>query len=253
MAPAFADLAGKTALVTGSTRGIGAGLALALERAGVRVLRHGSPAHRGGPSDGEDLLLADLSTPAGVDHLAELVRARTDVLDVLVNNAGVELPERLDGLDAESLGRTLDVNLVAPLLLSRALLPLLRAARAAAVVNVTSIHDDVPYAGNVAYVASKAALEAATRTMALELAPEGIRVNTIAPGAIETDMNREVIDRMGRDDFSSWIPLGRVGEIDDLAAPLLFLASDASRYVTGARLLVDGGYSLNLLRYGLSG
>jgi NAD(P)-dependent dehydrogenase (short-subunit alcohol dehydrogenase family) len=87
--------------------------------------------------------------------------------------------------------------------------------------------------------------------MALELAAAGIRVNAIAPGAIETDMNREVIEQLGREDFNDWIPLGRVGTAADLAAPLLFLASSCSSYITGARLLVDGGYSLALLRYGL--
>jgi glucose 1-dehydrogenase len=251
-APVFADLDGKTALVTGSTRGIGVGFAGALEQAGVRVLRHGSSAHASDTSASAGALLADLSTPEGVESLADAVRAETDALDLLVNNAGLEMPDRLEDLDGSTLRRTLDVNLSAPLLLTRALLPLLRRSPTPAVVNVTSIHDSVPYAGNVAYVASKAGLEAATRTMALELASLGVRVNAIAPGAIETDMNRDVIDRMGRENFDSWIPLGRVGEIDDLTAPLLFLASDASRYITGTRLLIDGGYSLALLRYGLS-
>jgi NAD(P)-dependent dehydrogenase (short-subunit alcohol dehydrogenase family) len=248
--PVFADLAGKTALITGSSRGIGAGLADALEAAGMRVLRHGG--HPRAADSGHETLYADLSTRDGVDHLAEAVGSITPVLDVLVNNAGVEIPSRLERLDAAELMRTLEVNLSAPLLLTRSLLPLLREANAASVVNVTSIHDDVPYAGNVAYVASKAGLEAATRTMALELAAEGIRVNSIAPGAIETDLNREVIDEMGREKFEEWIPLGRVGSIADLVAPLLFLASDSSRYITGTRLLVDGGYSLALLRYGLA-
>ncbi|MEV6981104.1 SDR family oxidoreductase [Sphaerisporangium sp. NPDC051017] len=111
-----------------------------------------------------------------------------------MNNAGLEQPTRLESIEAEALTRTLRVNLQAPVLLARSLLPQLRRSAAPSVVNITSIHDAVPYAGNVAYVASKAGLEAAGRTMALELAAEGIRVNSIAPGVIETDMNREVID-----------------------------------------------------------
>ncbi|WP_431075547.1 SDR family NAD(P)-dependent oxidoreductase [Microbacterium phyllosphaerae] len=245
----FPDLPGAVALVTGSTRGIGAGLAAALEAAGVRVLRHGS-----GQSDVaamEEVLRADLSDDAGVAQLARLVAERTDRLDLLVNNAGVEVPRALKDLDGDILRRTLDVNLAAPVLLTRALIPLLSSGRNRSVVNMTSIHDEVAYAGNIAYVASKAGLEAATRTMALELAVHGIRVNSIAPGAIETDMNREVIEQMGRHNFESWIPLKRVGAIDDLAGALLYLASDASRYVTGSRLVIDGGYSQALLRYGL--
>ncbi|WP_022894762.1 SDR family NAD(P)-dependent oxidoreductase [Agromyces subbeticus] len=249
--PTFPDLVGATALVTGSSRGIGAGLADALESAGVRVLRHGSPAHAS-PDQDDSMLLADLSTERGVDELVAAVNDRVDQLDILINNAGVELPAPLTAMDGASLRQTLDVNVVAPILLTGALVPLLSKGRPGSVINVTSIHDGVPYAGNIAYVASKAALEAAGRTMALELAASRIRVNSIAPGAIETDINREVIDAMGRDRFESWIPLGRVGAVDDLVGAVLLLASDASRYVTGSRILIDGGYSQALLRYGLT-
>jgi glucose 1-dehydrogenase len=245
------DLNGKTALVTGSTRGIGARLADSLELSGARVLRHGPVASADRMASDPDLILADLSSETGVEALAQAVKDRVDRLDVLVNNAGVELRQRLETLSEPTLRTVLNVNLVAPMLLARSLLPLLRAAGGGSIINVTSIHDDVPIAGNLAYMASKAGLAGATRTMALELAPLGIRVNALAPGAIETDMNRDVIEEMGREKFNSWIPLGRVGTVEDLVAPLLFLASDASRYVTGARLLVDGGYSLALARYGL--
>lgn len=250
--PVFPDLAGAIALVTGSTRGIGAGLAGALQAAGARVLRHGSPAHAGSatasPDADDDLLVADLASEEGVVGLIRAVQERTDRLDILINNAGIELPGETG---AEALLRTLAVNLAAPVLLTRGLAPLLEAGGRGSVINVTSIHDSVAYAGNVAYVASKAGLEAAGRTLALELAGAGIRVNSIAPGAIETDINRDVIDAMGRDRFESWIPLGRVGAIDDLTGAVLYLASDASRYVTGSRLLIDGGYSQALLRYRL--
>lgn len=247
IAAMFEDLVGATALVTGSTRGIGAGLADALEAAGVEVLRHGASSARAQ----EDAVIADLATPAGVAELVRVVGDRFEHLDVLVHNAGVEHPGSLERLSDDGLRRTLEVNLVAPLALTRSLLPLLEAGTNRSVIMITSIHDEVAYAGNVSYVASKAALAAAARTMALELAERGIRVNSVAPGAIETDLNREVIDQMGRDRFEEWIPLGRVGEVSDLVGPVLLLASTASRYMTGARLLVDGGYSQALLRYGL--
>ncbi|WP_431031359.1 SDR family NAD(P)-dependent oxidoreductase [Plantibacter sp. RU18] len=250
--PTFPGLEGATALVTGSSRGIGAGIADALQAAGARVLRHGSPAHASQVQD-DSMILADLSTEQGIGELTAAVHARIEQLDILVNNAGVELPAPLTAMDGASLRQTFDVNVVAPILITGSLVPLLRQGRPGTVINVTSIHDSVPYAGNVAYVASKAALDAAGRTMALELAASGIRVNSIAPGAIETDINRDVIEEMGRDRFESWIPLGRVGAIDDLVGAVLFLASDASRYVTGSRILIDGGYSQALLRYGLTG
>lgn len=196
------------------------------------------------------MLLADLSTQSGVEDLARAVSERVDSLDILVNNAGVELPGSFAELTGPAVRHTLGVNLVAPLLLTSALVPLLQASALRSVINITSIHDTVPYAGNVAYVASKAGLEAAGRTMARELATIGIRVNAVAPGAIETDINREVLGQMS-EEFRSWIPIGHVGEIADLIGAVLYLASSSSRYVTGTRLLVDGGYSQALLRYGL--
>lgn len=242
--PSFPDLRGKSALVTGSTRGIGATLADALVDAGMDVYRHGEAA-------AGDAIVGDLGTDEGIQAVAHAVKARVETLDVLVHNAGIEIPSPISHLDRRELQRTLDVNLVGPILLTRALLPLLQRSSAPSVVNVTSIHDSIPYAGNAAYVASKAGLEAATRTLSLELASAGIRVNAIAPGAIETDMNRPVLESIGRAQFDSWIPLGRVGRTDDLVGALLFLSSEASRYMTGARLPIDGGYSLNLVRYRL--
>lgn len=247
MLPSFPDLDGATALVTGSSRGIGSGLADALEASGVRVLRHGS--HLDSDAS-RDIVAADLSTAGGVEHLARELEDRFDHLDILVNNAGTEHPTRFVDLQGDAVRRTLEVNLVAPLLLTSALVPQLRAGTLRSVINISSIHDSVPYAGNVAYVASKAGLEAAGRTIARELAADGIRVNTVAPGAIETDLNREVIAKMS-DEFASWIPLGRVGAVDDLIGAVLYLASGASSYVTGSRILIDGGYSQALLRYGL--
>jgi NAD(P)-dependent dehydrogenase (short-subunit alcohol dehydrogenase family) len=96
---------------------------------------------------------------------------------------------------------------------------------------------------------SKAALAMFSKTVALEVAPSGIRVNSLAPGAVETELNRDVLDRIGRDKFADWIPLGRVARTEEMVGPALFLASQASSYMTGATLFVDGGYMQNLVRY----
>ena len=101
------------------------------------------------------------------------------------------------------------------------------------------------------YNATKAGVIELTRSMALELAPHGIRVNNFAPGAVETNMNRDVLARIGHDKFAEWIPLGRVSHEDDVIPPIVFLASDASRYMTGSTLFADGGYMRNLVRYRL--
>jgi gluconate 5-dehydrogenase len=133
--------------------------------------------------------------------------------------------------------------------LTQRLLPLLKAAPGASIINVTSIHDTVPYPGNFAYAMSKAALAMFTRSAALDLAPYGIRVNNLAPGAVATDLNREVIEAIGDEKFREWIPLGRVAQSDEMVGPAIFLASDAASYLTGATLYADGGYMQNLLRY----
>jgi len=107
----------------------------------------------------------------------------------------------------------------------------------------------MPYPHNLDYNMSKAALNMFSRSLALELGPKGIRVNNLAPGAVETDINKNVIDQIGRDKFGEWIPLGRVSTVQEMVGPAIFLASEASSYVNGATLYADGGYMLNLVRY----
>ena len=246
------SLTGKVALVTGSTRGIGRAIAEGFAAAGARVYVHGRSAREGArvaDEIGGVFLHADLEQPSDVETLvADLTKAE-ERLDVLVNNAGIEIKATLEHLEPDELARVMRVNFGAPVQLTRLALPLLRRSGAASVINVTSIHDHVPYFGNSAYCSAKAALAMFTRTVALELAPEGIRVNTIAPGAVETDINREILDEIGRHNFSEWIPLGRVAQTSEIVGPAIFLASRAASYVTGATLVVDGGYSHHLVRY----
>jgi len=247
-------LAGRIALVTGSVRGIGRALAEGFARAGARVWIHG-PA----PGRGEELakslagryLAADFERPAEIAALAESLLASEERLDVLVNNAGLGVVMPLGALDLETLDRIFRVNVRAAVDLTQRLLPLLRKSPSASVINVTSIHQDTAYAHNAVYAMSKAALGMFTRTAALELAPFGIRVNNLAPGAVETEASHDVIEAVGRGRFHDWIPAGRVGTTEDVLGPALFLASDASRYVTGTTLYVDGGYRENLVRYRL--
>jgi NAD(P)-dependent dehydrogenase (short-subunit alcohol dehydrogenase family) len=170
-------------------------------------------------------------------------------LDALVNNAGVEIIMPVERMNMDTFDLIWRVNVRAPVELTHLLLPLLRKAGGASVINVTSIHQETPYPNNSAYSMSKAALGMFTKTAALEFTPYGVRVNNLAPGAVETEINREVIEEIGRDSFGEWIPLGRVAQTDEMIGPALFLASDASSYVTGTTLYADGGHLQNLVRY----
>ncbi|MDX2138223.1 MAG: SDR family oxidoreductase [Chloroflexota bacterium] len=244
-------LDGKVALITGSTSGIGKALAQGFAAAGARVWLHGRNAVAGealARQLGAYFVAADLAQSEQVERLAETILANEERLDILVNNAGVEIIMPIEQMDMDNLDMIWRVNVRAAFQLTHLLLPLLKQARGS-IINITSIHDTMPYPNNSAYSASKAALAMFSKTIAVELAPHGVRVNNFAPGAVETEINREVIREIGEDKFREWIPLGRVAQTDEMIGPALFLASDASSYVTGATLYADGGYLQNLVRY----
>ncbi len=246
------SLKGKIALVTGSTRGIGLAIAQGFIEAGAKVYLHGrdfEQVRRLATSLGAHSIAADFSQPQAIAAL-ELPEKH---LDILVNNAGLEIGTSLEQLDLADYDRVQQVNVRAVIDLTQRLLPQLKAATHASVINITSIHDLVPYHSNLAYCTSKAALAMASKVMAIELAPYGIRVNNFAPGAVETDINREIIEQIGRDKFAEWIPLGRVAQPSEMVGPAIFLASNASSYITGATLYADGGYKEHLVRYRADG
>jgi len=245
------DFREKVALVTGSSRGIGRAIAEALTAAGARVWFHGTSEEGRKVADAvkQPFVRADFSRVEEIGSMAETILSREKRLDILVNNAGIEPIMPLDSIDWKHYEACFNVNVRAAVELTTTLLPLLKSAGAASVINITSIHDSVPYPHNAVYSMTKAALNMFTKVAAIELAPHGIRVNSLAPGAIETDINREVIEKMGRDKFAKWIPAGRVGTVDEVVGPAMFLASDAASYVTGEMLYADGGYRHHLVRY----
>lgn len=246
------SLEGKVALVTGSTRGIGCAIARGFAAAGARVWVHGrdeEAARRLSREIGGRFVQADLEQSDAVNRMVAVIQAEEEHLDVLVNNAGMESAMTVERMDMEACRKTMRVNTEAAVELTHGLFPLFKKSEGASIINITSIHDFAPYPNYTPYAMSKAALAMFTKTACLELSPLGIRINNLAPGAVETDINRAEIEAVGRDLFREWIPLGRVAQCEDLIGPALFLASDASRYVTGTTLYVDGGYMQNLVRY----
>jgi len=249
----MADLSNKTALVTGASRGIGRATAARLAEAGAHVIVHYSASRaaadelvaeiraKGGLADA---LGGDLSTPDAAHKLAEAVKALgIEKLDVLVNNAGVAALGPIQDQTVEDFDRHFAINVRAPYFLTQQLLPLL--GEGSSVIFLSSVVARVAFDGTSAYSATKGAVEVITRNFAKELGPRGIRVNAIAPGAIDTDMAQ---DFLGTEESREYIKglqaLKRIGQPNDIADAVLFLASDQSRWVDGRSIEVSGGANL---------
>jgi NAD(P)-dependent dehydrogenase (short-subunit alcohol dehydrogenase family) len=246
------DLAGKVAVVTGGTRGIGLMMARGLLQAGARVYVSSRKAEAGdaavadlSPSGAVVSIPADLSTEAECLRLAAEVGQREDALHILVNNAGATWGEPLQTFPESAWDKLLNLNLKAPFFLTRAFLPLLEEAATdddpARIVNVGSIDGlHVPPMQTYSYSSSKAALHHLTRVLAKELGPRRITVNAVAPGPFESKMMAATLDAFG-EEIAAGAPLGRIGRPDDMAGVVVYLTSRAGAYVTGAVLPVDGG------------
>jgi NAD(P)-dependent dehydrogenase (short-subunit alcohol dehydrogenase family) len=250
------DLEGRTALVTGASRGIGAAIARALDRAGARVAlaardRAGLEAAAAELANDPAILVTDLARPEAPRELAARALAVLGSVDVLVNNAGVAHRGPAVELDAEVIDRLHAVNVRAPLLLIAALVPSMIDRSQGAIINLSSVSGVVGTPKRAAYAASKGAIDAATRSLAIELGPWGIRVNAVAPGVVDTDLwarNKAIPGVV--EQIEAQIPLRRWSVPDDVADAVVFLASDAARYLTGETMSVDGGMARTLDLYG---
>ena len=249
------SIKGKIAVVTGGSRGIGLMIARGLVQAGARVY---ISSRKAGVCDevaaelskaGECFSIpADLGTTEGLDHLAARLAEREPALHILVNNAGATWGAPIEEYPDDAFDKIWAVNVKAIFHLTVKCLPLLRKAATpvdpARVVNIGSIDGvRVPYFENYAYSASKAAVHMLTRHMAHTLNKDNVTVNAIAPGLFPSKMTNFIFDQMGADQLGGGIPLGRVGQPDDVAGATIFLASRAGSYLTGAVIPVDGGVS----------
>ena len=246
------DLSGKTAVVTGGSRGIGLMIARGLLQAGARVYISSRKADACAEAAKElsehghvHAIPADLSTEPECLRLATEVGEREQAMHILVNNAGATWGAPLADFPAAAWDKVVDLNLKAPFFLTRAFLPLLEAAGTdedpARIINIGSIDGlRVPPFPTYAYSASKAGLHHMTRVLARELGPRRITVNAVAPGPFESKMMAATLRTLG-DAIADAAPLKRIGRPDDMAGVAIYLASRAGAYVTGAVIPVDGG------------
>jgi glucose 1-dehydrogenase len=256
------NLAGLRAVVTGASSGIGAAVARELGAAGARVVVncHGDPevgeqvADTVRAAGGEALVeCADVSSEVEVERLFARTRDAFGSLDLLVNNAGIQQDAAVTAMTVAQWRRVIDVNLTGQFLCARAAArEFLREDRERGpsrclgnIICMSSVHEEIPWAGRVNYAASKGGVMLLMESLAQELAGRGIRVNAVAPGAIRTPINRDAWENeSARRDLLGLIPYGRIGEVEDVARVVRWLASDESDYVVGTTLVVDGGMLL---------
>jgi 3-oxoacyl-[acyl-carrier protein] reductase len=241
------NLAGKVALVTGASRGIGRAIAARLAAQGATVVAAARGDHArecvaelGAAGYRAEALTLDVTDAAAVEAAPGDIVARHGRLDVLVSNAGITRDQLLMRMKREDWDTVLATNLTATFLLAQAAIrPMLR-QRSGRIIAVGSVVGQMGNAGHTNYAASKAGLIGFAKALAREVASRGITVNVVAPGLIETDMTRAIRDKT-QGDWAAQIPLGRLGTVDDVAAAVCFLASDEASYITGHVLAVNGG------------
>lgn len=246
------ELSGKRALVTGGSSGIGLAVASALADAGARVcVNHYGPAEQAREAAaklaGHGVACiqheADVSDPAAVEAMFAHLDEAWGGIDLLVNNAGIDGPRALAwDADPAHWDHVIRTNLFGAFLCSRQALRRMVPRKSGVILNMSSVHERIAWAGYSGYAASKAGLAMLTQTLAQEAAPHGIRVLALAPGAIRTPINQSVwSDPAGMKDLLTKIPLGRIGEVEDIAGMAVVLLSDVASYVTGTTVFVDGG------------
>jgi meso-butanediol dehydrogenase/(S,S)-butanediol dehydrogenase/diacetyl reductase len=245
-------LDGKTIVVTGGGQGIGLGISETLLEAGARlIVAQRSPLAPELTAQGVQWIETDLAQADSYTSIAEAIRSDHASIDALVNNAGFMFEKTLEQMQLDDWNRMLAVNLTAPAFLSRALLPLLRANGGGSIVNIGSIEGLAANPEHAAYCASKGGLHALTRAMAVDLGGDNIRVNAIAPGWIRSELSDAYINAQ-QDPGGAWEglykmhPAGRVGEPADVGRLAAYLASDASSFITGQVMVIDGGRTSKL-------
>lgn len=255
------NLSGQVAIITGSSSGIGRACAIALAREGVKVVINYHSDAEGAEAVRQEInqqggqaisVKADVSKEEDVEDLVESCLQAYGHLDIMVANAGLQADAAFTEMTLEQWNKVINVNLTGQFLCCRAAARIFRKqgvhehGRAAGkIVCMSSVHDEIAWAGHVNYATAKGGVKMLMESMAQELAQDKIRVNAIAPGAIKTDINKDAWeDEESLEKLLTLIPYGRIGQGEDVAKVCAFLVSDAADYITGATLYVDGGMML---------
>jgi len=245
---------GKTAVVTGSSSGIGRAIALVLAQAGADValsFHSGRDAAAKVAKEietlGSRVFCAQLNVadPESIERYFAAAQAALGPLDILINNAGIDGPTApVAEMDIAGWDLVQAVNLRGPFLCARRVLPSMIERKSGVILTISSVHELIPWAGHAAYCAAKAGVAMLTRTLALEMQNNGVRVVGLAPGAIRTPINKDVWEDPARmADLKTKIPIGRIGEVEEVAKMVRFMVSGEASYLTGVTVTLDGGMS----------
>lgn len=247
----YFDLSGKVALVTGGSKGLGKAMARGFAEAGADIVISSRHEDELRPALEEILkgtgrrgkyMVADMSKRDDVKRLAKFALDQMGKVDILINNAGTNIPQAIDVIKDEDWDAVMEINLNSVMALTRALVPGMKERRWGRVIHISSIMGFVSKEGRNAYSVTKSALLGLARANALDLGKFGITVNCLAPGPFLTDLPARLLSDEEKRDFTKMTALDRWGEPDELIGPALLLASDAGSYITGQTLVVDGGW-----------
>ena len=245
------NLSGKTALITGGSKGLGKAMARGLAEAGADVVissRHEEELKAAlveilaGTGRRGDYFVADMAKREDVRRLAQAALEKMGKIDILINNAGTNIPQPVDEIKDADWDRVLEINLNSVMVMTRAVAPQMKTRKWGRIIHISSIMGLVSKGGRNAYSVTKSALIGFARASAIDLGPFGITVNCLAPGPFLTDLPGRLLSQAEKDAFAKMTVLNRWGEPSELVGPTLLLASDAGSYITGETIVVDGGF-----------